>query len=255
MNQNNDFMNAVAIQIAKNGGHTHRLTQIHGPARPYRAVKIQGEDVAVGKNHDRLLGRIAVELPHGRLQGTFKSQIGLIQKSGIVTAMVGMLMAPPETRLWHRLNKENRLLPGGTGDNTDGTTNFIPKMGLDVLINGYKQILHAIYTPKNYYNRIHTFLKEYRPNEKVAHKFKFEAYHFMVLIKSTLVLGIKDGARLHYWKLILSTLLKYPKLIGLSVTLAVQGFHFRKVYEKIKRIEVDEALLERTLKVLDGEPA
>ena len=180
----------------------------------------------------------------------FKSQINFIQKSGIVTAMVGLLMAPAETKLWYRLKKENRMLPGGTGDNTDGTTNFVPKMNFNVLVNGYKQILRTIYAPKNYYERIHTFLKEYKPNKKVSPKFKLRVYQLKGLIKSTLILGIKDGARMHYWRLILSTLLRYPRFIGLAITLAVQGFHFRKVYEKVKEIKVDEALLTRQLEVL-----
>ncbi|GAI48555.1 unnamed protein product, partial [marine sediment metagenome] len=41
--------------------------------------------------------------------------------------------APPGTRLYQRLKKEKRLLPGGSGDNTDGTINFIPKMVLSQL--------------------------------------------------------------------------------------------------------------------------
>ena len=184
----------------------------------------------------------------------FKSQVNFIQKSGIVTAMVGLLNAPAETRLWRRLEKENRILPGATGDNTDGTTNFIPKMNFDVLINGYKHILHTIYAPKQYYERIQTFLKEYKPNEKVRPKVKLEAYQIKTLIKSTIILGIKDKARMHYWKLVLSTLLKYPRFFSLSITLAVQGFHFRKVYEKVKQIKVDNALLVRQLEVLKGEP-
>jgi uncharacterized radical SAM superfamily protein len=183
-----------------------------------------------------------------------KSQINFIQKSGIVTAMVGILMAPPETRLWRRLKKENRLLPCGTGDNTDGTTNFIPKMNFNVLIDGYKQILHAIYSPKQYYERIHTFLKEFRPSKKVAHKVKFEASQLKALIKATFVLGIRDKAGWYYWKLFLSSLLKYPRLIGLAITLAVQGFHFRKIYEKVREIRVDDALLVKQHKVLSGEP-
>jgi len=184
----------------------------------------------------------------------FKSQINFIQNSVIVTAMVGMLMAPPETRLWHRLKKENRLLPRGTGDNTDGTTNFIPKMNLNVLVDGYKQILHAIYSPKQYYERIHTFLKEFRPSKKVAHRVKFEASQLRALIKATFVLGIRDKAGWYYWKLIFSSLLKYPRLIGLSITLAVQGFHFRKIYEKVREIRVDDALLVRQQRVLNGGP-
>ena len=182
----------------------------------------------------------------------FKSQINFIQKSGIVTAMVGLLMAPPETKLWHRMKKENRILPEGTGDNTDGTTNFIPKMRLDVLVDGYKQILHTIYSPKQYYERIQTFFKEYQPNREISSRSKLKVHHITGLAKSALVLGIKDRARMHYWRLVFSTLLKHPRFLGLSITLAAQGFHFRKVYEKVKKMQVDDALLDRQTKVLAG---
>ena len=183
----------------------------------------------------------------------FKSQIDFIQESGIVTAMVGILMAPPKTRLWQRMERENRLLPGGTGDNTDGTTNIIPKMNLDVLMNGYTQILHTIYAPKQYYERIHTFLKEYRPNEKARRKFKLEAHHIKSLVKSSFVLGIRETNRMAYWKLLFSTLRKYPRLIGLSISLAVQGLHFRRVYQKIGNIKMDESLLLKQTKALSEE--
>ncbi len=185
----------------------------------------------------------------------FEHQISFIQKSGIVTAMVGILNAPPETKLWRRLEKENRLLPTGSGDNTDGTSNMIPKMRLDVLINGYKQVLHEIYAPKQYYERIHTFLKEYKPNEKIRRGFKLQLSKLRALFEVTIFLGIKDRARIHYWKMVFSTLRKYPKYFSIAITLAAQGFHFRKVYEKVKKIKVDNSLLERQLKVLNGEPA
>jgi len=183
----------------------------------------------------------------------FKSQINFIQKSGIVTAMVGLLNAPVGTRLWHRLKKENRILPNGTGDNTDATTNLIPKMKLDVLINGYKQILHTIYAPKQYYERIQILLNEYKPNRKAARKKKFKLYQIKAFLKSIFVLGIKDKFRKYYWKLILSTLVKHPRHFGLTVTLAIQGFHFRKVYDKLKDTKLDEALLDKQRKVLNGE--
>ena len=40
----------------------------------------------------------------------FQRQIDFIQKSGIVTAMVGMLQAPPGTRLFDRLQRESRVV-------------------------------------------------------------------------------------------------------------------------------------------------
>ena len=61
-------------------------------------------------------------------EGIFARQIKFIQESGVVAAMVGLLNAAPKTRLWQRLKMENRLLVETTGDNTDGTINFIPKM-------------------------------------------------------------------------------------------------------------------------------
>jgi radical SAM superfamily enzyme YgiQ (UPF0313 family) len=162
----------------------------------------------------------------------FKSQIDFIQKSGIVMAMVGVLMAPPGTRLYQRLKKENRLLPKGSGDNTDGSTNFIPKMGRETLTSGYKHVVDTIYAPKQYYERVKTFLREYRPGNKG--KFKLSLVHLIAWIRSTWVLGVQEKGRIDYWKLVVWTLLKKPKTFPLSMTLAVQGFHFRKVAEKVR---------------------
>ena len=162
----------------------------------------------------------------------FKSQIDFIQKSGIVTAMVGVLMAPPETRLYKRLQKENRLLVGGTGDNTDGSTNFIPKMGHETLASGYKHVIDTIYAPKQYYERIKTFLNEYKPGNKG--KLNISLLYIAAWIRSMWVLGVKEKGRIHYWNLVAWTLLKKPKTYPLSMTLAVQGFHFRKVAEKVR---------------------
>ncbi len=164
----------------------------------------------------------------------FKSQIDFIQKSGIVTAMVGVLMAPPRTRLYKRLKRENRLLVCGTwtGDNTDGSTNFIPKMGYEALARGYRYIVDTIYAPRQYYERIRTFLREYRPSNKG--KLKISLIYLVALIRSMWVLGVEEKGRIHYWKLFVWTLLKKPKSFPLSMMLAVQGFHYRKVARKVR---------------------
>jgi len=162
----------------------------------------------------------------------FKSQINFIQRSGIVTAMVGLLNAPPNTRLYHRLKKENRLLPGGSGDNTDGSINFIPKMNYETLINGYRNIVETIYSSRQYYERIKTFLKEYKPRR--VRKGKLHFYQIRALVKSMWVLGVKEKGRRYYWRLFNSTLFKKPKLFPLVITLTVYGFHFRKVAKKIR---------------------
>jgi radical SAM superfamily enzyme YgiQ (UPF0313 family) len=161
----------------------------------------------------------------------FRSQISFIQKSGIVTAMVGVLMAPPGTNLYKRLKKENRVLPGLSGDNTDGSTNIIPKMGYERLVTGYKHILGTIYSPRQYCERIKTFLGEYKP--KARRRGNINPRDLPVLVRSMWVLGIKEKGRTYYWRLVAWTLLRKPRSFPLSIGLAIQGFHFRKVAEKI----------------------
>jgi len=159
----------------------------------------------------------------------FKNQISFIQKSGIVTAMVGLLNAPPGTRLYQRLKKENRLISTFTGDNTDCSLNFIPKMSYETLIHGYKYILNTIYSPGHYYERVKTFLREYKPHGGIMSR--LQVHHIRALVKSIWFLGIREKGRRYYWKLFLSTLLKQPQQFPLSISLSVYGYHFRKVAE------------------------
>ncbi|MDH5467966.1 MAG: B12-binding domain-containing radical SAM protein [Candidatus Aminicenantes bacterium] len=160
----------------------------------------------------------------------FERQISFIQKSGIVTAMVGLLNAPRGTRLYHRLKKEKRLLNDPSGDNTDFSINFIPKMNIETLMNGYKKILNTIYSPKHYYKRLITFLKNYKP-KPLRGKINFKFCDLKAFLKSIWSLGIKGKERLHYWKLISWTLIRRPRFFHLAISLAIYGFHFRKIVQ------------------------
>ncbi len=158
----------------------------------------------------------------------FRSQINFIQNSGIVTAMVGLLTAPRGTRLYDRLREENRLLRDSTGDNTDCSMNFVPKMNYETLIDGYKHIMKTIYAPREYYARIKTFLREYRPYQAPKATY-LRRYHITGFFRSMWVLGVMERGRRHYWGLFLSTLFRRPSVLPLSVVLSIYGLHFRRV--------------------------
>ncbi len=166
----------------------------------------------------------------------FEKQIELIQNSRIITAMVGLLNAPRGSRLYQRIVQEGRLLREATGDNTDFTTNIEPKMGLEALSQGYHRIINAIYSPKPYYTRVKAFLREYRPQCKPKLRFhagylRLHHGHAWAFFKSLLLLGIKDRARFHYWKLFFWSLFRRPILFPKAMTFAIYGFHFRKVFQ------------------------
>src|SRR5207244_2176961 len=83
----------------------------------------------------------------------FERQIDFIRASAIPQAMVGVLMALPDTQLWRRLEREGRLLGEATGNNTVCTFNFKTRMDPAVLIQGYQTIMRTIYSPREYYQR------------------------------------------------------------------------------------------------------
>jgi radical SAM superfamily enzyme YgiQ (UPF0313 family) len=157
---------------------------------------------------------------------TFQRQIDFIQKSGIVTAMVGLLQAPVGTRLYKRMEREGRLVGSSSGDNVDGTTNISPRMNLETLQEGYRAVVKYLYAPKNYYARVKTFLKEYKA-PKITIPLSGE--YIRAFFRSVLQLGIIGRERVQYWKLLAWTLFRRPKLFALAITFAIYGYHFRQV--------------------------
>jgi len=158
----------------------------------------------------------------------FQQQIDFIQKSGIVTAMVGMLQAPYGTKLYERMKREGRLTSEMSGDNVDGKTNILPRMGLDTLREGYKKLLEQIYSPQFYYARVKTFLQEYKTPQI---SIRLEPQYVLAFFRSAYQLGIKGVERAQYWKLVLWSLFRKPSLFPLAITLTIYGYHFRQVVE------------------------
>jgi len=238
----------ASINLADDEDLMHLMTQA-GFNRVFIGIETPNEDslVECNKYHNQNRDLVAsvrkiqnhgLEVQGGFIVGfdsdplsIFKSQINFIQKSGIVTAMVGLLNAPRGTKLYQRLKQENRLLQDISGDNMDGSLNFIPKMNYETLVNGYKSILDTIYSPKQYYERVKVLLKEYKPPQ-IKRPARLQFFHVRALFNSVWFLGIREKGRRYYWKLFLSTLLKRPRFFPLSITLALYGFHFRKVVEK-----------------------
>ncbi len=158
----------------------------------------------------------------------FERQIEFIQKSGIVSAMVGLLNAPKNTKLYKQMEQENRLTVDATGSNTDFTMNFIPKMDNGKLMEGYRHIINSIYREKPYYSRVRKFLLSYNPIKTGKHKINLA--RIKAFLKSIYILGILNSGRLEYWKFMAWSLINKPKLFADALTFSVYGYHFRTIY-------------------------
>lgn len=156
----------------------------------------------------------------------FRRQVEFIQRSGIATAMVGLLQAMPGTRLYDRMAQEGRLIGSASGDNVENSSNIVPLMNAETLNTGYKALLDHLYAPAQYYARVRTFLREYRPPKITA---PLDREHVMAFFRSVFRLGIVGKERGEFWQLVGWTLTRKPRLFPLAITLAIYGYHFRQV--------------------------
>ncbi len=159
----------------------------------------------------------------------FDRLTSFIQETGIVTAMVGLLNAPHGTKLYKRLLSEGRLLHVFSGNNTDFSMNFIPKMNRETLVKGYKNVVRTIYSPREYYKRVKRFMMEYKsPQPKV---FRLQFSDVKALLRSIVRLGVIEKERVYYWRLFFWSLFTRPRLFPLAITFSIYGFHFRRIFE------------------------
>lgn len=166
----------------------------------------------------------------------FERMISFIQESGIVTAMVGLLNAPKGTALYQRLSGEGRLTESFSGDNTNYTMNFVPKMDRKLLMKGYEKVVGSIYSSKYFYDRVLNFLKNYN-FEKSAHYRITQLNianiwgYILAFLQSVVRFGIFEKSRLYYWRNFFYSITKGPRAFAAAIRYSIYGYHFRKVYD------------------------
>jgi len=160
----------------------------------------------------------------------FERQINFIRESAIPLAMVGLLTALPDTQLWKRLEREGRLVHQSSGNNTDCSLNFVPRMDRERLVDGYKSILRTIYSSEEFYQRSLDCLSRVR-NDAAALQRVSVIGVLRSFIKIVLRLGVRDRERLRFWKYLFRVVRLYPSSLGNGIALAAMGYHFRKVTE------------------------
>jgi len=163
----------------------------------------------------------------------FNSLVKFIEESKIVIAMVGLLNAPPGTNLYQRLKTEGRIRPLFKGNNTDLSTNIIPKMGFETLLQGYKKVITNLYETKRYYKRVFGFLKDFNPytHVKIDKAYvKNHPFYLLNLPKIIFKFGVLEKGRILFWKMFFYTFFKKPKVFATFIAQVLGGYHFRKVF-------------------------
>ncbi len=164
----------------------------------------------------------------------FDRQIRFIRDSAIPTAMVGLLMALPNTRLYRRLEAEGRLLGLSTGNNThDVVINFVSKLPHRTLENGYRRVLKEIYSPRAYFDRCLELLRRYPAKKKLnVKKTSYRGKNrllSLIEVRALFASLFRQGFSwygLEYVCFLVGALFINPSRFPQAVGMAIEGHHF-----------------------------
>lgn len=172
----------------------------------------------------------------GETERSARQMVAFIQDTGICMAMVGMLVALPNTQLTRRLKKEGRLFDDGiylanTTNVIDQTTtglNFRTlRPRLDIL-GDYIDVVTHLYEPENYYKRVLYTACHLKPAAKYKPSLKKVLMNMRSFLRLCRLIGLKRENGLLFWAMIFKVLTKNPRALEAAVNLSAMHIHFYK---------------------------
>lgn len=151
--------------------------------------------------------------------------VQFVEQTAIPMAMFSMLQALPNTALWHRLEKEGRLLDRGANINQTTLMNFIPTRPIEDIANEYVNGFYQLYDPKAYLDRTYRyFMKLGVPRH--SGKRKIDRKSLKALLTICWRQGILRDTRWKFWHNLIRILLRNPKLVPLYIVACAYLEHF-----------------------------
>ncbi|HQT95939.1 MAG: hypothetical protein B7Z61_02155 [Acidobacteria bacterium 37-71-11] len=179
----------------------------------------------------------------------FDRQIRFIQDAAIPTAMVGLLTAIPNTRLYKRLAAEGRLTDESSGNNThDLRLNFVPRMELRKLLAGYKRVLAEIYKPSRYFSRCLDLLRNlkiHRTSHRRVHAAEVRAFLLSLLVQTF------SRYSWAYMGFLVKGFFARPRMVAETVTMAIKGHHYFKMTRNLLEVDRFKRSLDELAKSLE----
>jgi radical SAM superfamily enzyme YgiQ (UPF0313 family) len=162
----------------------------------------------------------------------FDAQIDFVERAAIPIAMVGLLTAFRGSHLYTRLEHEGRLLDESTGNNVEIALNFEPELGREVLIEGYRRVLSALYGPRleSYFARCRTLLARLGPRPRGNRRpTRAEVTGFLRSI--WLQLFSRQGPA--YAKFLAWVVLTHPSQFPEAAAMTIKGWHLQRFTQQM----------------------
>ena len=187
----------------------------------------------------------------GEKPGAGNRIVEFVSRTGIPAAMMGMLQALPNTGLWHRLEKEGRLIQEKTdakGVNQTNLLNFVPTRPIRDIANEYVDAFCRLYEPNAYIDRVkHYYLKMGKPRwqQYVPAAFGKPSLPAWNDVRALLIViwrqGFKRDTRWRFWRSLLEVARKNPAVLEQFLVVLAHNEHFLE-YRGVVTREIQDQL-------------
>jgi radical SAM superfamily enzyme YgiQ (UPF0313 family) len=188
----------------------------------------------------------------GEKAGAGNRIVEFVSRTGIPEAMMGMLQALPNTGLWHRLEKEGRLIEekaDAKGVNQTNLLNFVPSRPIRDIANEYVDAFSRLYEPNAYIDRVtHYYLKVGKPRwqsyVKTAALGKPTLPSFTDVRALAIVIwrqGLMRDTRFRFWKALATIARRNPDNLEQFLVTLAHNEHFQE-YRGIVQKEIADQL-------------
>ncbi len=205
----------------------------------------------------------------GEKKGAGDRIVQFVEKCSVPTALFSMLQALPDTALWHRLEKENRLLAGKETANIHQTTlmNFVPTRPVEEVAQEYVDAFWNLYDPQKYLDRCYRHYrilgeapchndKSRGPKPKSA-KEPFNWHLVRALAIVCWKQGVERETRSTFWTYLFQMIKHNRGGVASYLTVCAQIEHFLE-YRQIVKDEIESQIAEviatRETKAADAAP-
>ncbi|OLP15522.1 B12-binding domain-containing radical SAM protein [Leptolyngbya sp. 'hensonii'] len=168
-----------------------------------------------------------------------------IEQTSIPQPMLGILQALPNTALWDRLKKEQRLIEDNSHPTGDQNTlmNFVPTRSITEIAREYVEGFWTLYEPQNYLRRCFQQCLKIRTSKSHKQAGQFSPTQSLRLVAQLIWRqGIcRPEIRGQFWHQLWSILLTKPQLLSLYLGLCAAGEHFWE-YRALARERITQQL-------------
>jgi radical SAM superfamily enzyme YgiQ (UPF0313 family) len=184
----------------------------------------------------------------GEKKGAGDRIVQFVEQTAVPTALFSMLQALPDTGLWHRLNKEGRMITQNSNGHQATLMNFMPTRPLEDIANEYVHAFWTLYDPLVFLNRTyrHFLILGESPykrikREKTNQKKKTDWVGIRALLTLCWRQGIVRKTRFQFWINLFDLMKRYPNVVISYLSVCSQAEHFLE-YRLIVREQIESQL-------------